>query len=337
MYTKMKTKIIKTLMTSFCLLAILNSYGQELNLPVFTQYLADNNFVVSPTYAGIGDNFKIRANGLTQWVGIKGAPDNQSLYADFRIASRSGIGISLYNDSNGNTIQTGGKLSFAHHLILDEKSEQYLSLGLSFNVNNFRIDINNFNTTVPNPTIDPFVTDDRRTTNTNFDAGVLYRNKGFWLSLNANNLVDKNIDENERLFEPNLLLNFQGYAGYTMGDRRKRGIEYEPSIFYQLFASDGRSSTDLNFKIRKYGRNDNYFWGGISYRFLNDQLLKPLNVGPMVGFSQSIFYFGYAYQVTTNDLSGYNSGTHVVTIGLNFLRDISNCPCTRSRVTYRSN
>ncbi|MFH6770296.1 type IX secretion system membrane protein PorP/SprF, partial [Gaetbulibacter aquiaggeris] len=76
------------------LLIVIKSYGQELNLPVFTQYLADNNFVVSPTYAGIGDNLKIRANGLTQWVGIKGAPDNQSLYADFRIADRSGIGFS---------------------------------------------------------------------------------------------------------------------------------------------------------------------------------------------------------------------------------------------------
>ena len=64
------------------------SYSQELNLPVFTQYLADNNFVVSPTFAGIGDNFKIRANGLTQWVGIKGAPDNQSLYTDIRIGEK---------------------------------------------------------------------------------------------------------------------------------------------------------------------------------------------------------------------------------------------------------
>ena len=112
--TKMKKFIIY-----FIFFVIANGYGQELNLPVLTQYLADNNFVVSPTYAGIGDNLKIRANGLTQWVGIKDAPDNQSLYADFRIADRTGIGLSLYNDRNGNTIQTGAKFSFAHHLILD--------------------------------------------------------------------------------------------------------------------------------------------------------------------------------------------------------------------------
>ncbi|MBJ6368446.1 PorP/SprF family type IX secretion system membrane protein [Snuella sedimenti] len=309
-----------------------SSYGQELNLPVFTQYLADNNFVVSPTYAGIGDNLKIRANGLTQWVGIKGAPDNQSIYGDFRIADRSGVGISAYNDKNGNTIQTGAKFSFAHHLILDYYSKQYLSFGISYNINNFRIDINNFNTTYENPIIDPFVTDDRRTSNNNFDVGFLYRNHGFFLSFNANNILKKNFDEDIRKLEPNLLLNYQIYTGYTFRGPRKSGLEFEPSMYYQMFNSDKRSSTDLNIKVRKYDRNEDYFWGGISYRFLNDQFLKPLNIGPMVGFKKSIFYFGYAYQITTNALSSFNSGTHVITIGLDFLQGISNCPCTQSPV-----
>ncbi|WP_299554317.1 type IX secretion system membrane protein PorP/SprF [Seonamhaeicola sp.] len=317
-----------------CFFVVAHGFSQELNLPVFTQYLADNNFVISPTYAGIGDNVKIRANGLTQWVGIQGAPDNQSIYGDIRIADRSGVGLSFYNDRNGNTIQTGAKFSFAHHLILDYYAKMYLSLGLSYNINNFRIDINNFNTTYENPTIDPFVTDDRRTTNHNFDIGALFRMKGFFFSLNVNNLLDKDFDSFERVFEPNLLLNYQVYSGYTFRGPKKSGLEFEPSIFYQMFTSDKRSATDLNFKFRKYNRNEDYYWAGISYRFLNDQLLKPLNIGPMVGFKKSIFYFGYAYQLTTNDLAAYNSGTHVVTIGIDFLQGISNCPCTQDPVHH---
>ena len=313
-------------------IVLAKSYGQELNLPVFTQHLADNNFVISPTYAGIGDNLKIRANGLTQWVGIKGAPDNQSIYADFRIADRSGIGLSFYNDRNGNTIQTGAKFSFAHHLILDYYSKMYLSFGISYNINNFRIDINNFDNGYNNPVIDPYVTDDRRTTNHNFDIGALYRLKGFFLSLNLNNVLDKDFDSSARVFEPNLLLNYQVYSGYTFRGPKNSGLEFEPSIFYQMFTSDKRSATDLNFKFRKYNRNEDYYWAGISYRFLNDQFLKPLNIGPMAGFKKSIFYFGYAYQVTLNDLATYNSGTHVVTIGIDFLQGISNCPCTQSAV-----
>lgn len=317
------------------LIAIVNSYSQELNLPVFTQYLADNNFVISPTYAGIGDNLKIRANGLTQWVGIKGAPDNQSLYADFRIANRSGVGISMYNDRNGNTIQTGAKLSFAHHLILDYYSKQFLSFGISYNINNFKIDINNFNTTFEIPIIDPAVTDNRSTSNNNFDVGLLYRNKGFYFSFNASNILEKKI-EDFRVLEPNLLLNYQIHSGYIFKGKgnKKRGVEIEPSVYYQLFSSDKRSSTDLNLKYRKFNRNEDYYWIGISYRFLNDQFLRPLNLGPMAGFKKSDFYFGYAYQITTNELFGFNSGTHVVTIGLDLLRGASNCSCTQSLIRY---
>lgn len=325
-------KKMRKLLIYISLLVIANSYSQEFNLPVFTQYLADNNFVISPSYAGIGDNLQLRANALTQWVGIKGAPDNQSVYGDFRIADRSGVGVSFYNDKNGNTIQKGAKFSFAHHLILDYYSKQYLSFGISYNINSFRIDINNFTTDYENPVIDPFVTDDRATTNHNFDISALYRLKGFFLSLNLNNMLDKDFDSSIRTLEPNLLLNYQVYAGYTFRGPKKSGLEYEPSIFYQMFTSDNRSATDLNFKFRKYNRNEDYYWAGISYRFLNDQLLKPLNIGPMVGFKKSIFYFGYAYQITMNDLASYNSGTHVVTIGLDFLQGISNCPCTQDPV-----
>ena len=323
---------IKKLYIGLLLMFTVKSYSQELNLPVFTQYLADNDFVVSPTYAGIGDNLKIRANGLTQWVGIKNAPDNQSLYTDVRIADRSGIGMSLYNDRNGNTIQTGGKISFAHHLILDYYSKLYLSFGISYNINNFRLDINNFDDGTDNPIIDPFVTDERKTSNNNFDVGALLRYKGVFLSLNVNNILEKKLDKTIRVSEPNLLLNYQIYSGYTFKGPKNSGLEFEPSIYYQMFSSDKRSSTDINFKFRKYNRNYDYFWAGISYRFLNDQFFKPLNIGPMVGFQKSIFYFGYAYQVTTNELSAFNSGTHVVTIGLNFLQGISNCPCTQSAV-----
>ena len=149
-----------------------------------------------------------------------------------------------------------------------------------------------------------------------------------------NNILDKNIDAVIRQDEPNLLLNYQIYTGYVFGKPVRNGLQFEPSIFYQMFTSDKRSSTDLNFKVKKFGRNDNYFFGGISYRFLNDQFFKPLNIGPMMGLNQNKFYFAYAYQITANGLAAYNSGTHVITIGLNFLRGISNCPCTKTRVRY---
>ncbi|MDT0558840.1 type IX secretion system membrane protein PorP/SprF [Ichthyenterobacterium sp. W332] len=310
------------------LLVFSKSFAQELNLPVFTQYLADNAFVISPTYAGIGDNFRIRANGLTQWVGIKNAPDNQSLYADFRISNRSAVGISAYNDRNGNTRQKGLKLSFAHHLTLNYTTKSFLSFGISYNINAFRIAIENFNTTDDIPIVDPSIVDDRSTSNSNFDVGILYRYKDFYISFNANNILGKDIDQ---FFEeePSKLLNYQLYTGYVFTNPYNKKIEYEPSLFYQRFDSDGRSSTDLNFKYRKWNRDGDYYWIGGSYRFLNDQFFKPLNVGPMAGIMHNGLYFAYAYQLTINDLSRFNSGTHVITIGIDFMQGASNCPCTQ--------
>ena len=107
-----------SLLTLVLFISVLTARGQELTIPQLSQYLADNPFVMSPTYAGIGDHVKIRLNGLTQWVGIKDAPDTQSLAADMRIGEKSGIGMVLYNDSNGETKQQGARLSFAHHLTL---------------------------------------------------------------------------------------------------------------------------------------------------------------------------------------------------------------------------
>lgn len=322
---------MKKITIYICLLFCSLGYAQELNLPTWTQYLADNDFIISPTYAGIGDNLKVRANGLTQWVGIKNAPENQALYADFRIANQSGVGISLYNDKNGNTRQKGVKFSFAHHIILDYTSKQYLSLGLSYNLNSFRIDIENFDSGDGTPIVDPGITDDRATSNNNFDVGFLYRFDRFFFAFNANNVLDKGIDEFTGA-EPSKLLNFQAYGGYVFSP--SKNVEIEPSVFYQMFNSDKRSATDLNFKYRKYNRSGNYYWIGASYRFLNDQLLKPLNLGPMAGVMVNKFYFAYSYQMTFNDLSGFNSGTHSVTVGINFLQGISNCACTKG-TSYR--
>ncbi len=315
---------MRLFIVTILLLTVTKNYSQELNLPIFTQYLADNPFVISPVYAGIGDNVRIRVNGLTQWVGIKNAPDNASIFADMRIADRSGIGVNFYSDKNGFTRQTGAKFSFAQHIILDYYSNQFLSFGLSYNFNSFRIDIDQFDKSI----VDPSVVNDRFNGNNNFDVGLLYRNKAYYLSLNAANVLDKNISK-FRGIEPKLLRNYQVYSGYVFEGENDNKFEIEPSVFYQYYQSDGRSTTDLNLKFRQFNQDDDYFWGGISYRFLNDQLGKPLNIGPMAGIKKQGFYFGYSYFVTTNELLSVNNGSHVVTLGFDFFQGLSNCPCTK--------
>ena len=296
--------------------------SQELTIPQLSQYIADNPFIMAPTYAGIGDHIKVRLNGLTQWVGIEDAPDTQTLAADARVGNRSGIGMLLYNDSNGETKQRGSRVSFAHHLTLNRYDDIFLSFGISYNFNQFRIDVENFtefNGQLP--------TDDRATTNHNFDIGVLYRYDKFYFSVNASNLLNKDLTQFNPVFEPNTLRNYYVYTGYSFMKNKNSKLEVEPSVFFQWFENDGRSVTDLNAKFRFHDFED-YYYLGLTYRFLNDQLGEPLYIAPIAGLKKSNFYFGYSYQVITNEILGYSTGTHVLTVGMDLFQGLSNCRCT---------
>jgi len=311
------------LLTLVLVLSTLVTSAQELNSPQLSQYLADNPFVLSPTYAGIGDHVKIRLNGLAQWVGIKDAPRTQSLAADMRIGEKSGIGAFLYNDSNGYTKQQGARISFAHHLTLDRYEDEFLSFGISYNFNQFRLDVEEF----VDAGFDPGVTNDRSTTNHNFDVGLLYRKNAFYFSVNASNVINKDVYIFDPIYEPNKLRNFYVYSGYRYKKSRNSNMEIEPSILYKIFESDGRSEADLNLKFRWYDFED-YYYAGITYRFLNDQIGRPLYIAPLAGLKKSNFYFGYSYQIILNEILGYSTGTHVVTIGVDLFQGISNCRCT---------
>ncbi|MDC6366100.1 MULTISPECIES: type IX secretion system membrane protein PorP/SprF [Flavobacteriaceae] len=296
--------------------------AQELTIPQLSQYLSDNPFLMSPSYAGIGNYVKVRMNGLTQWVGIQDAPDTQSLSADVRLGNRSGIGMVLYNDSNGETKQRGGKVSFAHHLTINKYENHFFSMALSFNLNQFRIDIENFK-----DNNDLAVVNDRASSNPNFDLGTLYRKGDFYLSLNASNILNKNFQKFNPIFEPNVLRSYYLYSGYKFRKHKRDEFEIEPSVFVQYFENDNRSVTDMNIKFRWYDFLD-YYYAGFTYRFLNDQLGSPLYVAPVIGLKKGDFYFGYSYQVIMNELLGYSKGTHVLTLGVDLFQGISNCTCT---------
>ncbi|WP_396590827.1 type IX secretion system membrane protein PorP/SprF [Allomuricauda sp. R78024] len=317
----MLSKSIHKITSLVLLINFLSMQGQELTVPQLSQYLSDNPFLMSPAYAGIGNYVKVRMTGLTQWVGIKDAPDTQSLSGDVRLGNKSGLGLVLYNDSNGETKQRGAKVSFAHHLIID-KHDEFLSLGFSFNFNQFKIDIENFD-----PNNDLAIIDDRSSTNLNFDVGTLYRKENFYLSLNVSNILNKDYKKFNPLFEPNTLRNYYLYTGYKYKKHRTDDFEIEPSLFIQYFENDNRSVTDFNTKFKWYDIED-YYYAGITYRFLNDQLGKPLYVAPIIGLKKSDFYFGYSYQIILNQILGYSEGTHVLTLGVDLFQGISNCTCT---------
>ena len=317
---------MKKLALYICVLMGMPSvFGQELQLPTGNQYLADSEFLIMPTYAGIGNNVRVRLSATSQWVGFKEAPDYQSLSGDMRLGNRSGLGLSLYNDRNGYTKQMGAKATFSHHLTLDSYDSHFVSFGISYLVNAFRIDIDKF-TEAGRPRADAAVTDNRAMINHNFEVGVLYRYKGIFASLAATNILNKN-KEMFDVKEPTTLRNYNLYAGYRYKRTPSSILEIEPSVFVQYREGDSRSLTDANVKFRWFDFED-YYWVGATARFVNDQAFKPLSVGPMLGLKKGVFYFGYGYNLNLNTIRSYNSGSHMITLGIDMFQGIGGCNCT---------
>jgi type IX secretion system PorP/SprF family membrane protein len=298
----------------FAYSTMLNS--QELKLTPYSQYLVENPFVISPAYAGIDNVHKLRLSGVAQWLGLKNAPNTQTLSYDTRFSERSGAGIIMYNDKNGNTKQIGVQLSYAHHLIINESNEQYISFGLSYKFNHFKIDVANFDDGSGNGFVDPNIGASKSTSNHNFEFGVLYRIERYFVSFNASNILNKNLKIFD-ISEPQKLRNYYLYTGYTF-ESESREYEYEPSLYFKYFESDKRSITDFNFKVRKY-IDEGYVWAGINSRFINDAGFEPVSISPLIGINKKDFYVGYGFLLNINDASIFNSnGTHLITLGYNF-------------------
>ena len=309
----------KQLVLFLLVLLSVSGFGQEFNLPINNQYISDNPFLISAAYAGIGDCWQARATGFQQWIGIDDAPSTQSLSVDGRIADRTGVGAVLFNDSNGFTSLKGFQGSFAHHITLTDYNRQYLSFGFSYKFNQFEIDSSQFNRSTD---IDGDIT----ASNHNVDVSVLYRLGSFFLSLNAINLLDKSLTD-FGIQEPGDITTYYAYTGFVIKDDFK-DLEYEPSILYRSFSFDTRSSLDLNFKFRKFFRED-YVWGGLSLQSLVDQSFSPVNLSPMIGINKSKFYFAYSYQLNLNESIDLGSGgSHLLTIGIDFACKRSYCGCT---------
>ena len=109
------------------------SISQE-GLPIYTDYLTDNYYLIHPSMAGVANCSKVRLTARQQWFGHEDAPKLLTLSINGRIGeTQSALGGILYTDKNGYHSQTGAYVTYAHHLMFS-RSESDLNM-LSFGLN----------------------------------------------------------------------------------------------------------------------------------------------------------------------------------------------------------
>ena len=101
---KFKLKLFTGLVT--LLLSAFSSYSQE-GLPVYTDYLTDNYYLIHPSMAGAANCSQVRLTARRLWIGESDAPGLQTLSINGRIGRSSGLGVNAFADVNGFHKQNG--------------------------------------------------------------------------------------------------------------------------------------------------------------------------------------------------------------------------------------
>ena len=324
----------------YCLLFVIAVFSQftfsQEGLPVYSDYLTDNYYLIHPSMAGVANCSKVRLTGRQQWFGQDGAPNLQTLSVNGRIGdSPSGIGAILYNDKNGYHSQMGAYITYAHHLMFsrNEIDLNMLSFGLSVGAIQYKLDQSAFLNEGPDPIISGV---EESATNLNIYFGFSYHLIDFYVHATAKNIL-KNEGINNDIEITSNLRRYLISVGKVFS---KLGSEwsYEPSIMFQYKDGTKESSIDVNAKVYKttdFGK----IWGGLSYRrsfdgaeFLDGSGIstqKLQYITPLIGVNYNNLMFAYTYSYQSNSIVFNSGGFHQLSLGFNFncRREKFECNC----------
>ncbi|MDD7884449.1 type IX secretion system membrane protein PorP/SprF [Flavivirga sp. 57AJ16] len=301
------------------------STSQE-GLPIYTDYLTDNYYLIHPSMAGVANCAKVRLTARQQWFGQDDAPKLLTLSLNGRIGdSQSAVGGILYTDKNGYHSQTGAYVTYAHHLMFSrsELDLNMLSFGLSAGIIQYKLDETTFLFDGPDPIIDGIVQSEG---NFNMDFGFSYHYLDFYAHGTVKNLL-KNAGVNNDIEITSNLRRYLLSAGYVY-NKYGSTWSFEPSLMFQHKDGTKESSIDINAKAYKE-MDFGTIWGGLSYRTSLDgaEFLTSSNAvssqklqqfTPILGVNYNQFMFAYTYTYQTNSVVFTNGGFHQFTLGYNF-------------------
>ena len=311
------------------------AFSQD-GIPVYSDYLSDNLYLLHPSMAGAASHNQIRMTARKQWFDQNEAPNMQTLNFNARVGERSGIGAIFFNDKNGYHSQTGGYLTYAHHIMFSrsEVDLNQLSFGLSFGIIQSRLDETQFDPLDFDPIIAGII---QSSSYFNVDAGVSYNFLNFSGHFTVKNIIFQNRNLNSSDFESSNQRKYIVSAAYALGNFGSSWT-YEPSLMYQFQERTKEQFIDINGKLYRamdFGK----LWGGLSYRRsfdgaeyldgveIKNQKLQYLTA--ILGINLNKFLFSYIYTNQMGNVKFTNGAFHQITLGFNFLggREPYECNC----------
>lgn len=281
----------KLYIITFLLFVSVMSYAQQ--MPQFTQYMY-NTISINPAYAGNRDAISIVGLHRSQWSGMDGGPQTQTLSIHSPMRNEKvGLGLSLINDKAGyeNYSYVYGDFSYT----INVNSFTTLSFGLKGGMSYYNLD-EELLQEVPD---DPFFsgsTFNRWTPN--FGVGLYLSAQNWYLGLSAPKLLNNDNNEHSEYVALEQV-HYYLTGGYVFDLNEK--LKLRPTAMVKV-TEGAPLSVDMTGTVIF---DEKIYLGG-SYRiddavggFVDFQILKPLRVG-------------YAYEYSISDLRPYTSGSHEI-------------------------
>jgi len=292
---------MKKLMTVLLIVMATGAFAQQ--DPLFSQYMF-NKLAVNPAYAGSRDVMTMDALYRYQWVNIDGAP--QTLNASIHTPLRNphiGLGLNVYNDAIGPTVNQGALATFAYRILFPEFKLCFgLQAGVKYSdilwtrVNPYDLEDQQLKSQMKN----------RAVPDANF--GVYYYSKKYYIGLSSKQLLQNQmsiVSVNGKDEFTKLLRHFYGMAGaaFTLSDE----LVFRPSVLVK-FVQNAPPQMDLNASFL-FGKT---FWLGASYR-----TERALSFMTEFNISENL-RIGYSYDIWLNEIQAYNKGSHEIRLGFDF-------------------
>ncbi|WP_296316812.1 PorP/SprF family type IX secretion system membrane protein [Winogradskyella sp. UBA3174] len=292
-------KLSKFLSIVILLLCVTTAFSQQ--LPQFTQYMF-NTISINPAYAGSRETFSAVGLHRSQWVGLEGGPETQtlSIHAPLR-NEKIGLGLSFINDELGyeNFSYIYGDFSYTIRTGLNSK----LAFGIKGGFTHYNLDEELLND--PSVVNDPFFNNVSNRWSPNIGAGLYWHSERWYVGLSAPRILNTDYNNGgqgqiDYVALERISYYFTGGYVFDLSETTK----LKPSVL--LKATNG---APLSFDISANFLFNNTFWIGGSYRV--NQSAAAL--GAIADFQISKqMRIGYAYEYPISDLRPYTSGTHEV-------------------------
>ena len=287
----------------YFLLFMISSICRSQQESNFSYYMF-NHQAINPAYTGSRGITNLTSVIRSQWVGLEGAPETQTITFGKSINSKNlGYGVSVLNDKIGPTNSTSFDIDLAYHLKLNEKGHR-LSLGLKAGAQNYSLNTNIIQTLTPN---DPaFVLEKDRKILPNIGFGIYYFTQSFYSGF----AIPRLLSDKEYNLEPH-------YYFITGGLIKVSEVfMLKPSFLLKQTRTIGGYDFSILGII-----NENIWIGGQirssfnNYGFTNFQ---GTGISALAGFQ--IFdnlTLGYSYGIPSNEISnGISIPTHEVFLRL---------------------